>query len=58
MLLRSLKMAFRPIVYKNRTELANLNGMPVYMHDMIDAALRGRLNTFLQGDTGYLAKHK
>jgi len=51
-------MAFRPIVYKNRTELANLNGMPVYMHDMIDAALRGRLNTFLQGDTGYLAKHK
>ena len=38
--------------YKNSRELANLNGVPIYMSDMIDAALRGRLNTFLQGDTG------
>ena len=43
---------FNPKVYKNTTELANLNGIPIYMHDMIDAALRARLNTFLQGDTG------
>jgi len=38
--------------YKNGTELANLNGVPIYMHDMVDASLRGKLNTFLQGDTG------
>lgn len=38
--------------YKNSTELANLNGAPIYMSDMVDAALRGKLNTFLQGDTG------
>ena len=38
--------------YRNSTELANLNGIPIYMHDMADAALRGKLNTFLQGDTG------
>ena len=45
-------MTFNPKTYINTTELANLNGIPIYMHDMIDAALRGRLNTFLQGDTG------
>lgn len=45
-------MTFKPKVYKNSTELANLNGASIYIHDMIDAALRGRLNTFLQGDTG------
>lgn len=38
--------------YKNNTELANLNSVPIYMNDIIDAALRGRLNVFLQGDTG------
>jgi len=38
--------------YRNSTELANLNGAPIYMSDMIDAALRGKLNIFLQGDTG------
>jgi MoxR-like ATPase len=38
--------------YKNSTELANLNGYPIYMNDMMDAALRGRLNTLLLGDTG------
>lgn len=43
---------FNPKVYKNTTELANLNGIPIYMYDMIDASLRARLNTFLQGDTG------
>lgn len=45
-------MPFKPRTYRNSTELANLNGVPIYMHDMVDAALRGRLNTFLQGDTG------
>ncbi len=43
---------FKPKTYKNSTELANLSGVPIYMHDMIDAALRSRLNTFLQGNTG------
>jgi len=38
--------------YRNSTELANLNGIPIYVHDMVDATLRGKLNTFLQGDTG------
>lgn len=38
--------------YKNSTELANLNGVPLYMSDMVDACLRGQLNLFLQGDTG------
>ena len=45
-------MSFKPRVYRNSTELANLNGIPIYMDNMVDAALRGRLNTFLQGDTG------
>ena len=45
-------MVFQPRVYKNTTELANLNGVPIYMSDMVDAALRARLNTFLHGDTG------
>lgn len=30
----------------------SLQGVPVYMHDMAEACLRGRLNLFLQGDTG------
>src|SRR3989338_194127 len=38
--------------YKNTTEVANLNGVPLYMNDMADAALRGKLNMFLQGTTG------
>lgn len=38
--------------YRNNTELANLNGFPIYMDDMVDASLRGRLNVFLQGNTG------
>lgn len=45
-------MSLKLKTYKNSTELANLNGAPIYMHDMADAALRGRLNTFLQGNTG------
>ncbi|MBI2106342.1 hypothetical protein HYT56_05920, partial [Candidatus Woesearchaeota archaeon] len=43
---------FKAKIYKNTTELANLNGVPIYMEDMVDAALRGRLNVFLQGNTG------
>lgn len=39
-------------VYKNSTELMNLHGVPIYMNDMVDACLLGRLNIFLQGDTG------
>ncbi len=39
-------------VYKNSTELAQLHGFPLYMEDMLDACLVGRLNLFLQGDTG------
>ena len=43
---------FKANTYKNSTELANLSGVPIYMSDMVDASLRGRLNTFLQGNTG------
>lgn len=39
-------------VYKNSTELMQLNGIPIYINDIIDACLYGRLNLFLQGDTG------
>lgn len=45
-------MTFKPKIYLNSTELANLNGIPIYMNDIVDAALRGKLNTFLIGDTG------
>nr|AQS34878.1 hypothetical protein [uncultured archaeon] len=38
--------------YKNSTELMNLHGQSVYMPDIVEACLRGRLNLFLQGDTG------
>jgi hypothetical protein len=39
-------------VYKNSTELMNLAGTSFYMNDFVDACLYGRLNLFLQGDTG------
>lgn len=39
-------------VYQNSTELMNLHGVPFYMNDLVDACLYGRLNLFLQGDTG------
>ena len=39
-------------VYQNSTELMNLAGLPFYMADVVDACLYGRLNLFLQGDTG------
>ncbi len=45
-------MTFKAKTYKNSTELANISGVPIYMEDMADAALRGRLNLFLQGNTG------
>ena len=38
--------------YKNSTEVADLHGVPITMHDVVDASLNGRLNLFLQGDTG------
>jgi|SRR3989338_2716557 len=39
-------------VYKNSTEVGSLGGVPLYMGDIVDACLIGRLNLFLQGDTG------
>ncbi len=39
-------------IYQNSTELMNLAGTPFYMNDFVDACLYGRLNLFLQGDTG------
>ncbi len=39
-------------VYQNSTELMNLAGQSFYMNDFVDACLYGRLNLFLQGDTG------
>src|SRR3989344_2618899 len=39
-------------VYKNLTELAQLSGVPIHMNDIVNACLLGRLNLFLQGDTG------
>lgn len=41
-----------PGIYQNSTELMNLAGTPFYMTDFVDACLYGRLNLFLQGDTG------
>lgn len=38
--------------YKNSTELMNLHGRSIYINDLVDACLIGRLNLFLQGDTG------
>ena len=38
--------------YKNSTSLMELHGVPITMSDMVDACLLGRLNLFLQGDTG------
>ena len=43
---------FKAKTYKNSTELANINGVPIYMEDIVGASLNGRLNTFLQGNTG------
>jgi len=40
------------MVYKNSTEIAQLSGMPIYMTDVLEACLKGKLNLFLQGDTG------
>ena len=39
-------------VYQNSTELMDLGGKPFHMNDFVDACLYGRLNLFLQGDTG------
>lgn len=39
-------------IYKNSTELMQLHGAPMYMVDMVEACLVGRLNLFLQGDAG------
>jgi len=39
-------------IYQNSTELTQLHGKPIYMKDMVDACLYGRLNLFLQGNTG------
>ncbi len=39
-------------IYKNSTEVVNVNGVSIYMKDIVDACLKTRLNLFLQGDTG------
>lgn len=39
-------------VYRNSTEVANVGGESLYLNDVVDACLVGRLNLFLQGDTG------
>lgn len=39
-------------IYKNSTEIGNLSGIPLYMTNIVNACLYGRLNLFLQGDTG------
>ncbi len=39
-------------VYKNSTPLMELHGVPINLSDMVDVCLAGRLNLFLQGDTG------
>lgn len=43
---------FKPNTYVNTTELAQLNGVSLYLENFIDACLRSKLNLFLQGDTG------
>lgn len=39
-------------IYRNSTEVANVHGVPFYLDDIVQACLAGRLNLFLQGDTG------
>jgi len=39
-------------IYQNSTEVCNLNGVPIYLDEIVKACLIGRLNLFLQGDTG------
>ncbi len=39
-------------IYRNEREVANLHGVPIYMNDVVDACLAGKLNIFIQGDTG------
>jgi hypothetical protein len=39
-------------VYRNSTELMQLAGHPIYLPDLVNACLYGRLNLFLIGDTG------
>ena len=39
-------------IYKNSTPVSELHSVPLYMEDVVDACLAGRLNLFLQGDTG------
>ena len=38
--------------YRNSTEIMQLGGYPIYMNDLAEACLRGRLNMFMIGDTG------
>ncbi len=39
-------------VYRNSTPLMELEGHPLYLPDLVDACLYGKLNLFLEGDTG------
>ncbi|MBI2671837.1 AAA family ATPase [Candidatus Woesearchaeota archaeon] len=46
-------MLIKPDKYKNTTEIVNLNGVPVYLPTLAEAAIRGRLNMFLLGKSGF-----
>ena len=39
-------------IYQHSSEVSQISGVPIYMQDVVDACLFGRLNLFLQGDTG------
>ena len=46
-------MLIKPDKYKNTTEITNLNGVPIYLPTLAEAAVRGRLNMFLPGKSGF-----
>ncbi|MDO8556039.1 MAG: AAA family ATPase [Nanoarchaeota archaeon] len=39
-------------IYRNSTEVAQLHGVPILIDDVVKSCLYGRLNLFLQGNTG------
>ncbi len=45
-------MTFEPKTYRNGAKVGELGGINILVQDVADACLRGRLNLFLQGNTG------
>ena len=43
--------------YQNSTELMKLGKVPFYLDNFVEACLKGRLNLFLQGDSGMGKTH-